>query len=222
MDDPTDRPTPPAGRDGVHATRRAAAGTLLAAAAGAVDLVALIALGGAFAGIVTGNLVTLGDRLVHLDIRSLGPIGLAVGAFAVGVLVWARAWRDRPEALTAPLLAELVALAAALPFWLAGPTWPVLLLAGVALGGQSVVGLRLRNSTTYMTGVLTTGAHGLATRGDWRGALGAVRQLLALVVGAVSAALFLTTARWAALVLPLVLVAAAVLLVRSESPTRSA
>lgn len=132
------------------------------------------------------------------------------------------AWRDRPEALTAPLLAELVALAAALPFWLAGPTWPVLLLAGVALGGQSVVGLRLRNSTTYMTGVLTTGAHGLATRGDWRGALAAVRQLLALVVGAVSAALFLTTARWAALVLPLVLVAAAVLLVRSESPTRSA
>ncbi|MEU7817306.1 hypothetical protein [Pseudonocardia sp. NPDC049154] len=70
------------------------------------------------------------------------------------------AWRDRPEALTAPLLAELVALAAALPFWLAGPTWPVLLLAGVALGGQSVVGLRLRNSTTYMTGVLTTGPTG--------------------------------------------------------------
>jgi uncharacterized membrane protein YoaK (UPF0700 family) len=194
--------------------RRAVAATLLAAAAGAVDLVALVALGGAFAGIVTGNLVNLGDGLVGLDARRLAPLGIAIGGVAIGVLVWARAWRGRPEALAGPLLAELATLVVALPFWLAGVSWPVLLLAGVALGGQSVVGLRLRYSTTYMTGVLTAGAHDLATRGDWRGALAAVRQLLALVAGAVAAAALLATARWAALLLPVVLVAASTLLVR--------
>lgn len=199
-------------------TGRAVVGTLLAAAAGAVDVVALVALGGAFAGIVTGNLVTLGAAGVELDAARLTPIGVAVGAFLLGVLTWARLWRARPQALTAPLLVEAAVLAAALVLSLFEARWPVLLLAALALGGQSVIGLRLANSTTYMTGVLTTAAHDLAAHADRRGALVALRQLLALVAGAVVAVLLLDVGRWAALAVPVVLVATAAALTRSSMP----
>jgi len=199
-------------------TGRAVVGTLLAAAAGAVDVVALVALGGAFAGIVTGNLVTLGAAGVELDAARLTPIGVAVGAFLLGVLTWARLWRARPQALTAPLLVEAAVLAAALVLSLFEARWPVLLLAALALGGQSVIGLRLANSTTYMTGVLTTAAHDLAAHADPRGALVALRQLLALVAGAVVAVLLLDVGRWAALAVPVVLVATAAALTRSSKP----
>lgn len=189
---------------------RAWAGTLLACAAGAVNLVALTALGGAFAGIVTGNLVTAGDALTGHDPARLVPIGIAVGGFTLGALLWAASPR---AALALPLVAELVLLVAAVPFQLAGVEPVVLALLAAALGGQSVVGLRLHTSTTYMTGALTTAAHAAVAERDGRAAVAALRQLLALVVGAVAAALLPTAV---ALGVPIVLVAAAALLLRGS------
>jgi uncharacterized membrane protein YoaK (UPF0700 family) len=81
---------------------------LLAATAGSVDLLALTDMGGAFASIITGNLVTVGfgtgtpDRLV--------AVAVAVGGFAGGVLIWALFWRRRPGVVLGSLLAELALL----------------------------------------------------------------------------------------------------------------
>jgi uncharacterized membrane protein YoaK (UPF0700 family) len=203
--------------------RHVAAALLLTAASGAVDLVAVVLLGGAFAGVVTGNLVTLGHGLVDLDPRLIVPVVVAVGGFSVGVTVWARAWRRGPDALVGPVAAELAVLLAALAWGLATDRRPepvVLGLVSVALGGQSVVSLRLKASTTYMTGTLTTGLHDLAARG-LRAAGGAVAvagcRLVALIGGAVAAALLLDLPRQAVLALPVVLVAVCLLVVRTPA-----
>ena len=191
---------------------------LLSAAAGAVDLVAVVALGGAFAGIVTGNLVTLAGALATRDPTRLVPVATAVVGFTLGVATCTFVWRRSREPRVAPLVAELVLLGAALGLWTAnGPARVVLALVSVALGAQSVVGLKLNSSTTYMTGVLTVAVHGLVAQGARHGrgsVLTALRQLGALMVGAVVAALLLGTARWAALGVPTALVTAAVVVLR--------
>jgi len=198
--------------------RTAAASVLLSAAAGAVDLVAVVALGGAFAGIVTGNLVTLAGALATRDPSRLVPVATAVAGFTLGVATCTLVWRRSREPRVAPLVAELVLLGAALGLWTAnGPAPVILALVSVALGAQSVVGLKLNSSTTYMTGVLTVAVHGLVAEGARHGrgsALTALRQLGALMVGAVVAALLLGTARWAALAVPTTLVATAVVILR--------
>jgi uncharacterized membrane protein YoaK (UPF0700 family) len=195
--------------------RATAAGLLLATATGAVDLVALLALGGAFAGVVTGNMVVVGAGLATGDAGRLVAVGVAVAGFAVGVAAWSAVWRRRPAAVVGPLLAELGVLGAAAATWaLSGGRVPEVVLgaAAVALGGQSVVGLRLNTSTTYLTGALTTGLHALVTQPvrEARGpALRAAGQLAALVVGAAMAALLMRIGTGVALLLPLVLVGAA-------------
>jgi hypothetical protein len=87
-------------------------------------------------------------------------------------------------------------------------------LAAVAMGGQSVVGLRLRATTTYMTGALATAlSDAMAGR---RGTLApALLQLGSLVGGAAGAGGLLAGPRWAAGLLPLVLVGSAALLLRN-------
>jgi uncharacterized membrane protein YoaK (UPF0700 family) len=184
------------------------AGTLLTAAAGAVNLVALTTLGGAFAGIVTGNLVTAGDALTGHAVGRLAPIGIAVGGFTLGALGWAAS-----RGVVAPLVAELVLLVAAVPFQLAGAEPVVLALLAVALGGQSIVGLRLHGSTTYMTGTLTTAAHAAVAERDAGAALAALTRLGALVAGAVVAALLPAAV---ALGLPILLVGTAAGLLRTR------
>lgn len=61
--------------------------TLLAATAGAVDVLAFTRLGQAFASIVTGNLVVAGAGLGLGQPQLVGSVTTAVVAFAVGVLV---------------------------------------------------------------------------------------------------------------------------------------
>ena len=84
-------PGPDTGRAGTSTggfrpgARTTAASMLLSAAAGAVDLVAVVALGGAFAGIVTGNLVTLAGALATRDPTRLVPVATAVAGFTLGV-----------------------------------------------------------------------------------------------------------------------------------------
>ncbi|GAA4863156.1 DUF1275 family protein [Actinomycetospora straminea] len=201
------------------ATRRApgrvaTAATLLAGVAGVVDLWAVTSLGGPFAGVVTGNLVTAGGAAGRGDLGALWPPALAVLGFAVGVVVWSLAWRRHPASVARPLLAELVVLVALAVAWVlagAGPPGVVLVLliaASLAMGAQSATALRLGESTTYLTGTLTGGLATLVAGGS-RGRVLALRQLGALVVGAAVAAVLLGVARWSVPLLAVALLVAA-------------
>ncbi|MFG1992216.1 DUF1275 family protein [Actinoplanes sp. NPDC048988] len=187
---------------------------LLAATAGSVDLLALTVLGGAFASIITGNLVTLGYGLGAADAARIIPVAIAVTAYGIGVLIW----RFLPRTVIVPLLAELALLAVVAGGLLtdpgAGVRRALLAVAAVAMGGQSVVGLRLRASTTYMTGALAT-----ALTGDPRKAGPVLLQLASLVAGAAGAAALMTVAHWAAYALPVVLMGLAVALLTARSAT---
>jgi uncharacterized membrane protein YoaK (UPF0700 family) len=191
----------------------------LAACAGAVDLLALAGLGGAFAGIITGNLVTAGYGIGTADFAKIAPTGTAVAAFALGVVAWTRLWRGRPRAVVGPLLAELALLIVVAAGWAAAGAHPgtaaslaLLALAAIAMGGQSVAALRLQASTTYMTGTLVTVLQDVVTgRAGRRGS--ALRQLTALVAGAAAAAVLLHALPWAVPLLPIVLLTASVGLV---------
>ncbi|GIF63447.1 hypothetical protein Ais01nite_14820 [Asanoa ishikariensis] len=171
----------------------------LAACAGVVDVVAFAGLGGAFASIVTGNLVVVGLGIGTADDHMFATPAVAVAGYSAGVL-WAQAtprWR-----WPAHLVVELALLGALTAGWVAtdgrpGRTTSLLLLAtaGVAMGTQSVVAHRMHESTTYMTGTLTGALHDLVAgqRGRRAAALG---QLAALAAGAVVAAVLFQTARW--------------------------
>jgi uncharacterized membrane protein YoaK (UPF0700 family) len=196
----------------------------LAACAGGVDLLALAGLGGAFASIVTGNLVTTGYGIGTADVALAAPPGISVVCFTVGVVASTRVWRHRPEAVIGLLLAELVLLAGVAAGWILtgahpGPVVSFVLLgaASAAMGGQSVAALRLKASTTYMTGTLVSVLQDVVTgrAGRRRSAL---RQLAALVAGACAAAALLHPARWAVPLLPLVLLAVSIGLVVADRP----
>ena len=216
---------------GRAAGRVATASTLLAAAAGAVDLWAVTSLGGPFAGVVTGNLVTAGGAAGRGDVPALWPPLVAVLGFAVGVVVWSLVGRARPRAVARPLLLELVVLVALAVVWAIwgtaapGGHGPVVLAllgaAGFAMGGQSSTALRLGESTTYLTGTLTGGLAALVAGGS-RGRVVALRQLGALVVGAVVAAVLLGVARWSVPVPAVVLLVAALAVLGRRDDARTA
>ncbi|HEY0934780.1 MAG TPA: DUF1275 family protein [Trebonia sp.] len=199
---------------------------LLAACAGAVDLWAITSLRGTYAGVATGNLVSAGRAGGEGTLAPLGPPALAVGGFVLGVAVWSFAWRHRPAAVAVPLAGELVVLAAAAAVWIATGAHPsatlalvLLALTAAALGGQSAIALRLGEATTYMTGTLTTAVAAAASgRGPSR--LLVLRQLLALVLGALAASLLLAHARWAT-PLPALAVLAAALALRAGREFRA-
>lgn len=183
---------------------------LLAACAGVVDVWAVVALGGAFAGVVTGNLVTAGHAVAVADPVELLPPAVAVAGFVAGVGLWSLHRRWRRDAVSAPLLAELVVLVALAVAWLLAPaaTLPLLAGAAVAMGGQSSVARLLGESTTYMTGTLTGAVADLVT-GDGR-RWSALRQLGALVLGAVAGGLLLEHLRPAVPAVAVLLAGAAV------------
>ncbi|MBX6767137.1 MAG: DUF1275 domain-containing protein, partial [Actinomadura rubrobrunea] len=188
----------------------------LAACAGAVDLLAFAGLGGAFAGIVTGNLVVAGAGIGPGALGKIGrPVEATVG-FTVGLVAWSRLWRRRPEAILGPLAAEFAVLAFVAAGWLAtgGRPGPVaaplmLVLLATAMGGQSITALRLHSATTYMTGMITGALHDLVT-GRSTDPLAALRQIAALVFGAIVATAVFLVARPAVALLPAGLVAVAI------------
>ena len=175
-------------------------------------------LGGAFASIVTGNLVTLGYGTATGDPHRIVPVAVAVTGYAAGVLVWSWIWRSRPDALRALLVAELALLVVVAVGLLATDEAPAILparlllaVAAVAMGAQSTVGLRLGASTTYMTGLVATTTRDEAT-GRGRPLVPTLITLAALIAGAAAAAAFLAGPRWPAALLPPVLVGLAVVL----------
>ncbi|MGE3287453.1 MAG: DUF1275 family protein [Pseudonocardia sp.] len=199
---------------------------LLAGAAGAVDLVALLHVGGAFASVVTGNLVLVGAGIALVDLHRLLTPAVAVAGFAAGVAACGLVWRRAADAVAGPLVVELVLLCSALgleALVTGRPALLTLVLLATAMGAQSVAGLGLRAATTYLTGALTTALHGLLTgTGDTvrRRAWTAAWQLTALAAGAVASALLSTVAPWVSLVLPVTLVATALAVVARRAAAR--
>ncbi|MEV6348933.1 DUF1275 family protein [Actinoplanes sp. NPDC051851] len=240
--------------------RRERAGIIaLAAGAGAVDLLALTVLGGAFASVVTGNLVTVGYMIGTGDGERLVAVAVAIGGYAAGVALWSLLGKERPAAVTGPsaavtgssatgggssatgagssatgagpsvtvtrmLVAEAGLLAAVAVGLFAtggrpggGVAHGLLGVAALAMGAQSVAGLRLKAPTTYLTGALV-GVLADLVHGRWRAAGPASAQLASLITGAaLSGAALAVGAWWAAAVLPVALVGAAAALLRTPA-----
>ena len=117
---------------------------MLAACAGATDALAFFGLGKAFAGIVTGNLVTVGYGIATRNSSLVKPTVTAVAGSVVGEITWAWLLR-RPGAGNGLLITELTLFLLVLAGWLAAGSHPagisalaLLALVSVAIGGQSI------------------------------------------------------------------------------------
>lgn len=195
---------------------RSLVGPLLAASAGAADVVAFFGLGNAFGGIVTGNLVTAGYGLAAGKASLAIPPITAIAGCVAGEIAWARALR--PGTATRLLLGELALFLLVLIGWLAAGSRPtgadalvLLALLSVGLGGQSIWALRIHQTTTYFTGMLTHTVSALAGDSPASAAAGtSIRQLSALLAGALLAGVVLRNLRPAAAAVPLLLLASAV------------
>jgi uncharacterized membrane protein YoaK (UPF0700 family) len=195
--------------------RVSAIAVLLAACAGSVDAFAFFGLGHAFAGIVTGNLVTAGYGLATGNASLVRPTVTAVAGCIAGEVIWARLLSRRADNALVLLIAENVLLLIVLITWLGTDDHPrgiitlsMLALASVAIGGQSIWALRIHQTTTYFTGMLTTAVN--AAAGGARAKIGvSIRQLCALIAGAALAGILFRDLRAAVPALPVVLLAAA-------------
>lgn len=185
---------------------------LLATLSGATDAVGLLALGGSFTSVMTGNMVFLGVDVGTRHAAALGFTVAAIGGYVLGVLVGARVAGEPqagdgvwPRRVTQGLLLELACFALFAVLWWTvggdpprGVFAPLLALNAAALGIQSSVILRFGVSglsTTYMTGTLTTmlariaGRHPLASVGR------SAALLAGLICGAAAGGLAYTQAR---------------------------
>jgi uncharacterized membrane protein YoaK (UPF0700 family) len=209
----------------------------LAAAAGCLDALCLMRLGGAFASVITGNLVQLGRAIATLD----GPLSVsaatAVAGYALGVVGGSAGlgrgppgWRRRTTLVAA---AEALLLAFVAAAWLATGGQPgasvalvLLALAAAAMGVQSALTITLGvrgASTTYLTGTLTDVLRTIATE-PRRFAVhaGGAARLAALLCGAVVGALALRLAPLWAPIIPVTLVGAVAVTARAATRERSA
>ncbi|MDP9861229.1 MULTISPECIES: YoaK family protein [Streptosporangium] len=191
---------------------------LLTLAAGAMDAVAFLALGGVFTANMTGNLILValvgGEDWQLRAVRS----GTACVIFCVGLLAgFAAPGRGRPgeawpPAVTGLLRACLALHAVFLAGWMLcdavpGAAWtlPLIAVASCAMGLQAAAARRVDVAgitATFVTGTLTSLMRSLAGRSTVDAAHRAV-VVLALVAGALCAALLLRLAPLCAGALPL-------------------
>jgi uncharacterized membrane protein YoaK (UPF0700 family) len=209
-------PTPPA--------RHARLVGLLAFASGGVDAVTLMALGGAFTSVITGNLVFIGRAAGTSSLTPALDAITAVVGYMAGVAVGSRlahvggdakprvAW---PAKATVVLATEAVILLAVNVAWAAYGTRPpsgaiyvMLAAAALALGMQGAAARAIAGapSTTYMTGALTTLIEALATGRRQTVDMSAIWGLPALIAGAAVGAVLVTHARYFAFLPPLIAV----------------
>jgi uncharacterized membrane protein YoaK (UPF0700 family) len=178
----------------------------LAVVSGATDAIGLLALGGAFTSVMTGNMVLLGVAASSADGSRAASSGLAILAFCAGAALGARlagipvagdpVW---PRQVTLALGVEFVLFAAyAAGWWTTGGApgrglaLALLLCTAVGLGIQSSTVQRFGvsgMSTTYLTGTLTTVVIRLATGRGVREVWHSVEILLGLIAGAAAGAL---------------------------------
>jgi uncharacterized membrane protein YoaK (UPF0700 family) len=226
---PTSRP---AARDDLHRRRalrlRQSLVVTLAVVSGATDAIGLMALGGAFTSVMTGNLVILGVAASTADGGLAIASGGAIVAFCAGAALGARlagspAPGDRiwPRPVTVGLAVELVLMAAyAVGWWITGGqpgtavSLALLFAMAAALGIQSSTVQRFGvsgMSTTYLTGTLTTVVMRLATGRGVREVWHSIEILVGLVAGAAAGAGLLVVAPVAAPVLQVAALGAVVL-----------
>lgn len=209
---------------------------LLAAAAGAIDAIAFIALGHVFSGVMTGNLALLGIAAGNGHPGDVKEPLIALAGYIAGAAAAARICRDVvPDRSTWParvlfcLAGEAVLLIGWAAVWGATSGHPgaltrygLLCAAALAMGVQSAAMISAgptAKPSTYLTGTLTV----FITRGT-RVARGTDRwvpvRLAALVCGAtVAAVLHRTAAGWSG-ALPPALVVTAVLTALRHSRAR--
>jgi uncharacterized membrane protein YoaK (UPF0700 family) len=205
---------------------------LLTFTSGCVDVVTLMALGGAFTSVITGNLIFIGRAIGTSSLDPALHAVMAVAGYVAGVAVgsWLRkfsaarltactpgpvitggqaAW---PPSATLVLAVEGAMLVALNVAWIgygadppAAATDLMLTAAALALGmqGAAARGIAGNPSTTYMTGALTALVEALSTGGRRAADLAAAAGLIALVTGAACSALLVEHARQVAFVLPL-------------------
>jgi uncharacterized membrane protein YoaK (UPF0700 family) len=194
---------------------------LLTFASGCVDAVTLMAIGGAFTSVITGNLVFTGQAIGTMSLNPALHAIMAVAGYIAGVAAGSRLRqaiapraraRDWPQAATGVLAVEWVILAAVNIAWFcyraappAGATDVLLIALALALGmrGAAARGIKGNPSTTYMTGALTTLVEAVATGGRRNADAAAAVGLVMFVAGAVCSALLVEHARQTALLPPL-------------------
>jgi uncharacterized membrane protein YoaK (UPF0700 family) len=194
---------------------------LLAFASGCVDAVTLMALGGAFTSVITGNLIFAGRAIGTTSLTPALDAITAIAGYVAGVAAGSRlahvlggsrpapAWPVRATIVLGAEGAILVALNIA---WIAygarPPTAATYLMLGAAalsLGMQGAAARAISGapSTTYMTGALTTYVEALVTGRRRTSDPSAAAGLLALVAGSALTAVLVEDARYFALVPPL-------------------
>lgn len=212
------------------ASERTGAGPLLLAttltiATGATDAISFLRLGGAFSSVMTGNIVVFGLSIGGRDASTAVHAAVAIAGFVVGVLVSSRIvgppdpHRRQHILINLVLAGELLALIGFAAVWVAADGRPdgvervgLLVVASLAMGVQSgaVRGLGYPGlPTTYLTGALTVMLADLSATGrvHWH----SLALLTALLVGAIGGGLLVFHAPVVAAVLPVVLVALALL-----------
>ena len=200
----------------------------LAVVSGATDAIGLLALGGAFTSVMTGNMVLLGVAASSTDGRLAASSGFAILAFCAGAALGARLAGSHqkgdgiwPRPVTTALAVEFVFVAGyAGGWWVSGAdpgpglSLALLLSTAIALGIQSSTVQRFGvsgMSTTYLTGTLTTVVIRLATGRGVREVWHSIEILLGLVAGAAAGTLLLLVTPLFAPVLQLVALGGVVL-----------
>lgn len=202
---------------------------LLTFAAGAVNVTTFVSLGGAFASVMTGNMIVLGLAVGTADFAQALAAGLALAGYVGGTVLEAVLPRRKDRRFGSPspvppaLVIELFAIAGVAVLWSVPGGGPgneaqrvILVLAAFAMGLQSAAVASLGGSgisTTYMTGTLTRLLMGIAgpTDGQWVD-WWSLARLAALVVGAIVGAVLIRTVSLAVPFVPLVAVGTAVLI----------
>jgi uncharacterized membrane protein YoaK (UPF0700 family) len=199
-------------------------------AAGAVDAVAFLGLH-VFTAVMTGNLVLLGVAIGQGAVRNALRGLVAVGGYGIGVLAGARIVGALPRdtwspAVTRALTLEAALQAAFLGGWILTDATPdglaavvLIAISGIAMGLQAATtrGVAPGRSTTYLTGTLTgllTELSALGVRPDW---WHRVSIVIALVWGALAGAVVFTNVPLVAPAIPLIVVAAVVLIATAVS-----
>jgi len=215
--------------------------TILAVNSGFIDVVGFIALGGAFASVMTGNMVLLGLSTGASDSSLAAYAALAIVCFITGCAVATRiggvhregdpVW---PAAVSRTLLVELVLLAVFAIGWWASSSHPdgkvqffLLGLNATALGVQSSAVQRFGVSglTTYLTGTLIQLVIRLTSGHSIRHVAHSGSLLLGLSAGAALGGLLSRQLMWALPIVPIVLQSTVVLgpmIVRRITPAVAA
>lgn len=203
---------------------------LLSFASGAADVLAVVALGGAFAGIMTGNVVLLGAAAAHERSHGVWAPALALAGYVLGTVLAVpltghtggrHVW---PRGALACLAAEAVVLTTVAAAWTAGDrpdpggvaAGLLLVPLSAAMGAQATAVLSLGREgapTTFFTSTLTSLVAGFAARRPGRVDGWAAARLGCLFAGACGAVLVRRVAPDMALFLPPLLVVAAVTVV---------